>query len=216
MAKQIQIIRDGILLGEIESFGDWQTDIESVRGVIGEKLGANDHNVAIACMNHAYAFHMTAQMLEKARPFERTMAYSYVVNLAFAVELYLKTLCALTTKPEKFHFLDDLLKEVSPEALATIEGICPTVKTENCELNDLDGLRRALTAMRDVFRLWRYAFEPGKSSSVNVPWLKWSAAVLHLACRKRLDPLVMSKRLTKMVKGEGPPVFASRPRLTSR
>ena len=189
MAESQKVFYDGVFLGEFEGSDDPFVNIERLRSFVRERLGPNDHSVAIACMNQAVAFRRTAQLLMREK-FEKVMLYPLVVNLGFSIELYLKTLCATSGEPPKVHHLDKLLDKVPPEAIAAIERVIPTVKTKDCDLKDLSDLRHALTSMRNVFVEWRYAFERGKSGSFHLPWMIWTSDVLHRACVELLTPVV--------------------------
>jgi hypothetical protein len=181
MAESQKVYCGGVFIGEFEGSDDPFVNMQRFLSFLNERLGPNDYSVAIACMREARAFRRTAQLLW-AEKFEPEMAYPFVVNLAFSIELYLKALSGTSEKTPWGHPLDDLLGKVPPEGIAAIERVIPTVKTPDCDLKDLSGLRHAMTSMKEIFREWRYAFERGKSGSAHFPSMIWTSDVLHRTC----------------------------------
>lgn len=128
----------GALIGEFEGSSDPIENAARARSFIGEKLGRRERNVGLACMNEAVAFHRAALIIRDRQPFEPPMVFPYVVNLSFAVELFLKTLTATESTSLRGHNLNRLLDEVPTDRIQLIEKHCSSVKVEDCDLSHRD------------------------------------------------------------------------------
>lgn len=102
----------------------------------------------------------------------------YVVNMAFACELYLK---ALISNGERVsgHKWSDLFRQLSTEDKQEILST-PCFKGDSnfdCKIVENE----------KSFEEWRYYFEPDKSVSVDIVFMENFAMVLHDIIAKKLD-----------------------------
>ena len=95
----------------------------------------------------------------------------YVVNLAFACELYLKSLVSDGISQVRGHRWDDLFSKVSEKNQEAIHNH-PYFKGD-------DQFGKKLIENGKIFESWRYCFEPKKQAFVDLVFLEHFAEVVH-------------------------------------
>ena len=117
-----------------------------------------------------------------------------IVNMSFACELYFKSLLSDGNSETKGHYLNDLFEKLNTEQ-------------KNCIINHPrfkgdDDFYSNLVTYKRMFEDWRYCFEKGKNSSVDLVFLENLALVLHEVTEHDLN-----KYLSTKAKGLPPLLF---------
>jgi hypothetical protein len=107
----------------------------------------------------------------------------FVVNAAFALELYLKTLNRLYGKDlRRDHDLLVLFDELSPEAKEALrQEISKAPPTAG--IKDLVAFRAEIERVRHAFVEWRYLHERTRAGEIRFVELIFVLNVLHNTCR---------------------------------
>lgn len=113
-------------------------------------------------------------------------AGSFVVNSAFATELYLKTLGLLFGRKMHGHDLSKLFRELPPNALADIgKHLARLVPQDrwSSKITSMADLGAVLQRHRNTFKNWRYLHEREQAEEFNFKEAIFTLQVLHEACR---------------------------------
>ena len=102
-----------------------------------------------------------------------------IVNMSFACELYLKSLCSDGESEIWGHWLNDLFNELSDEVKEKIRNSAPFRGDERFESN--------LIEHGKLFETWRYCFEKEENCCVDVIFLENFAMVLHEIAKEELN-----------------------------
>jgi hypothetical protein len=105
-----------------------------------------------------------------------------VVNSAFSIELYLKTLGQIHGKSLKGHKLVELYDSLPPEAQQAIEKAIPA-SAKKRKLEGKVDFREYVTELNNTFVEWRYCYEVGQTNEVKIEPTIFAMEVLHEACR---------------------------------
>ncbi len=115
---------NGIIVGEVVATGDFQKDLEVFRQFLRDKGLHKEVTKVQAMFRQALSFATTAAHLYERdllkAPRNGLSVAPFVVNSAFSIELYLKTLHELQGKTARGHSLLDLydqLAETTRDAL---------------------------------------------------------------------------------------------------
>jgi hypothetical protein len=111
----------------------------------------------------------------------------FVVNSAFAIELYLKTLGQRYNTELRGHDLLDLFDGLPVDAHAALEQHFSKAKWP-CGITTLAEYRKVLEEMRTTFVEWRYMYENGRAREVRIPPMIFIMEVLHETCRAQESP----------------------------
>lgn len=103
-----------------------------------------------------------------------------IVNMAFACELYLKSLLSDGESETHGHFLDELFNKLDNTIKEQIKNH-PQFKGDS----DFDS---NLKANNRVFESWRYCFELGRECIVDIIFLEKFALVLHEITENEVSP----------------------------
>jgi hypothetical protein len=123
-----------------------------------------------------------ARDLATVPPTNGLSAVPFVVNLAFALELYLKTLGHLFGKALRGHDLLELFDALPPEGREALRQNLPKARWQ-CDITNLEEFRKVLSGLRSVFVDWRYLHEEGRTSEISFVPMIFIAEVLHAACQ---------------------------------
>lgn len=156
------IVVNGVVVGQYESTGDMKKDIEICHQYLKDKGLWKEVDISTMMFNQAQSFAKTANDLYtngiKASPRNFLCFTPFVVNAAFSIEVYLKTIHKMHGQERRGHSLNALYKSLPKEAKRIIEEVAHSTKnnyniTENIEfINYLSNLDRA-------FEQWRYIYE---------------------------------------------------------
>jgi hypothetical protein len=110
----------------------------------------------------------------------------FVVNSAFSIELYLKTLAQGHGNPLKGHELLKLYEALPATAIAAIQAEVPGCAA-NRRLNEPPDFRRYVHELNDAFVEWRYCYEKERTKAVHIEPTIFVMECLHNACRPLLE-----------------------------
>lgn len=131
---------------------------------------------------NAFAYVANATYVELANnrvPDKPIVAAPFVVNAAFSVELYLKTLHVVTSGSHAHqHKLLDLYDSLPDTRRTELQDQAVLVAAEHGEGPQVQ-LRNLLTMLNDAFVHWRYVYELPRSGTIH---LQQTILVMH-ACR---------------------------------
>lgn len=192
---------DGQLVGTIVSTGDYAQDfalmiaLRETKGFpikeVPKWMAMRQQAVDFAEVAHELWKNHLRVMPEGKRPFA---VVPYVMNSAFAIELYLKALSLKHgVKQPRIHQLKKLWNSQPPLARIAIAISIDEAK-KHCRLSAEPEIDIWLTELNEAFQEWRYSFdyEPIK---VTMDGIRFLHVLLYLACRVPLP-------------GESPPVDA--------
>jgi HEPN domain-containing protein len=106
----------------------------------------------------------------------------FVVNAAFALELYLKTLGHLFGRALRGHDLLGLFDALPPEGHEVLRQNLSKAKWQ-CGITNMEGFRNVLSDLRSAFIEWRYLHEKDRASEISFIPMIFVMEVLHVACQ---------------------------------
>lgn len=182
------IILNGIAVGEYESTGDTEADIEAVRQFLKDNDLHQETSPFKAAFNQAISFATASNYLYdkdlRQSPRNGASTAPFVVNAAFSIELYLKALALKHGVALRGHVLSKLYNELPIEAKAEIQEM-----TLRCAVDSELGLGETpdffayLSELDNTFIEWRYSFEKERTGVVQIQPTIFVMGVLHEACR---------------------------------
>jgi hypothetical protein len=182
-----QVMLNRIVVGEYVSTGDPKRDSEAALEVLKQKgvykkltLQQKMYNQAVsfaAAANDLYVKHLSSS------PFNGFATAPFVVNAAFSIEIYLKTLRSMSgeTKKKKSHSLLDLYDELGHEVKDAIAAKAIEHYRE-FGLSSPQGYREHVAHLSNAFETWRYIYEDESFVAVNIMPLIFVMKVLHEVC----------------------------------
>jgi hypothetical protein len=189
MSATKKLFFNGNFVTNYESTGDDRKDLELTRSILREKGLYQEINRERAMFNHAYAFATTSSYLYSKDlavvPRNGVSAVPFIVNSAFAIELYLKTLGQLHNAPSRGHDLLDLFDKLPESARAAIEKHFSLGKWQ-CGITTLEEYRKGLQELRGAFVEWRYLYESQDANEIKFQPMIFTMEVLHETCRTAL------------------------------
>jgi hypothetical protein len=184
------IYLNGVVVGELPSIGDSKKDTEAIRDFLKEKGLYKEVTVVQAMYNQAVSFATTAAHLHRTdllkAPRNGFSVAPFVVNSAFSIELYLKTLAQAHGKSLKGHELLKLFDALPQNAKQAIEKVIPTCAA-NRRLEEQPDFRMYISALNNAFVDWRYCYEDGRTNEVRIEPVIFVMECLHEACRPSLQ-----------------------------
>ena len=163
-----KILLNGIIVGEHESSGNYDEDILAVRSYLQTKglwknVSAND-----SMFSQANSFAETANVLyEKGlrkSPYNGSIVAPFIVNAAFSVEIYLKTILEAFGNPSRVHDLKRLFKSLNEEARAIVRTSADDVRARY-KLEEDVTIETCIRDLGHAFVKWRYRYEHEKLST---------------------------------------------------
>lgn len=156
------VILNGVIVGNYESTGDDKKDIEISRDILKKKGLWKKQEVVDMMFNQAQSFGYTANYLyEKDIKKQPRKFYSFapfVVNAAFSIEIYLKTLHKMYGKDIKGHSLSELYEALDKKCKSTIKQIAEETRNLYQIEKDKD-FEYYLSSLDTAFVKWRYIYE---------------------------------------------------------
>lgn len=188
MTKTLYV--NGLIVGEVPATGDHDKDIEVMRQFLRDKGLHREVTKVQAMFRQAISFSTTAahlyrQDLSKA-PRNGLSIAPFVVNSAFSIELYLKTLHELqSTSPGKEHHL---LKLYDGLTVATRDVVVRHALADGASygvrLTTADQFRGFMDELDSAFVDWRYCHESGNASRITIQPTILVMKAVHEACRE--------------------------------
>lgn len=181
---------NGIIVGEVEATGDVQKDMELARDFLKSKGLHKEVTLTQAMFRQAVSFSTTAAYIHKrdllTTPANGLSVAPFVVNSAFSIEIYLKTLLSLhdIVVPRK-HSLLTLYDRLPDSARSVIFDAAKRHSHEYQVVVSTENQFRGFVAELDTaFEEWRYLYEKGRAGPINIwPTILVMKAV-HEACKK--------------------------------
>jgi hypothetical protein len=193
MTEPRKIFVDGQFIGEVPNTGDNQKDVEAMAALMRAKGVHRTVTPDQAIFRQAVSFATTASYLYKkdlaAWPRNPMSVVPFVVNSAFALELYLKTLSLLYGKEQRGHDLLELFDELPADATDALRRNFDKT-TFSCGITETAAFRAEIERVRHAFVEWRYLHERNRAGEIRFPELIFVMNVLHDTCRAdfRLQP----------------------------
>jgi hypothetical protein len=190
MFRQKKIYVEGKFVGEVQipESADEDEEIALTRAFLQQKGLHKEISTLQMMFRQAVAFATTAADIHK-RDFTSTPARTgltiapFVVNAAFAVELYLKTIGVVRDQALRGHDLLTLFDALGADAKASIGDHFSKCKHQ-CGIDSIEGFRVALDELRNAFVEWRYLYEqPERRLKITFAPLIFVLEVLHETCR---------------------------------
>ena len=186
MVDTKELYLDGKLVGEYAATGDDHKDKELAIALLREKGLYQQTTLEQAMFRQAVSFATTASYLYTRDlttvPRNGLSVAPFVVNSAFALELYLKTLGQLYNKQMRGHDLLDLFDALPLEAHQALQRNF-VKSTWQCGITELADFRKTLEDMRRAFVEWRYLHETGRAGEIRFAPMIFVMEVLHEVCR---------------------------------
>lgn len=182
---------NGIVVGEVESTGDIDRDIEVARQFLDERGLRKEVSLFQGIYNQAVAFSTTSAYLHERdlrRPPPRKGASvaPFVVNSAFAIELYLKALAQKHGHSLRGHELLKLYKALPKVALIEIEKVRGKCALDRGLSEDIT-VASCLRDLNNAFVNWRYSYELERAGPIHIEPTIFVMQALHEACHVPTD-----------------------------
>jgi hypothetical protein len=181
------IFVNGILVGQVPATGDLESDVEAVREFMKARGLTAPSNPFRAIQGQAIAFANSAHAI-----YERFLSTTptrngltgvpFVVNSAFSIELYLKTLHEVHGTPQRGHRLLPLYDALPATTRATLESAAATSARDYLPPDEAVRtfkFRDFISDLDNAFVEWRYAHEAGRTPLVKFHPTILVMAVLH-------------------------------------
>ena len=179
------VLLNGIAVGEVEALGNDEQDVLAVREFLESRGLRKEVTPFQGAYNAALAFANTAAYLydrDLRRPPRRGQSVApFVVNAAFAIELYFKALALKHGKTLRGHELAQLHQNLPQAALSGIEQAIPSCAREH-SLTGPPDFARYVRELNDVYSEWRYYYEKEQAGKVEIEPTIFIMRVLHEAC----------------------------------
>ena len=201
MTEMKQIYFNGKLVGELPTAESDELEIEATSKFLEDKGLLRVPNATLVAFTQARSFAATSASL-----FERDLSKlprngasvaPFVVNSAFAIELYLKALGRLDGIELRGHDLLELFDALPSQTHAAIEQNFSKARWR-CGIATLAEFRQALKEMRRAFEEWRYLYEKERTGTIRFFQMIFAMEMLHATCERHeqiQSALQMSSRL---------------------
>jgi hypothetical protein len=176
---------DGKAIAEIVVTGDSARDAETARQVLKDKGLYTPPTLGNAMFRQAVSFATTSSYLYAKDlteiPRNQFSVVPFIVNAAFGIELYLKTLANIHGKTLTGHQLLKLYDSLPTKAKESIEVVVPEFAKQRAIKLPID-FRKCISELNDTFVVWRYIHETSNASEVNIQNMIFVMQCLHQIC----------------------------------
>jgi hypothetical protein len=185
---------NGVLIGEFDFTGDDVRDVEIVDKLLAERGLKQAVTLERSMFNQANSFaSASADIFEKHLlkvPSNGAAMSPFVVNIAFAIELFIKTLSIQHGKKLQGHEIKKLFKKLPGAAKDEIghhlRRLCTSSQWAD-GIKTMEGLRDVLEEVDTAFVDWRYLHEnPTKRLKITFKPTIFLSEVLHAACAEHI------------------------------
>jgi len=179
-----------IAVGNIAATGDHEADLQAVRQFLRGKGLHREVTTVQAMFRQALSFATTAAHLYRTdllkAPRNGLTVVPFVVNSAFAVELYLKTLHEVQgTNPGKEHHLLRLYDALTTATRhMVVKHALAEGKHYGAEMTTADQFREYVAELDGAFVDWRYCYEDGTASKISIQPTIVVMKATDAACRE--------------------------------
>lgn len=186
MREPRRVYFEGQFVGEVPDTGDMEHDLKAMSALLTSH-GLNPLSPNQAIFRQAAAFATNATYLfntglRGVPPPIPMNLIPFVVNAAFAVELYLKTIGGLYGLNLRGHDLLELFDELPEEAKELLQREISGAQPA-CVVKDLGGFRAEIERVRHAFVKWRYLHERNRAGEIRVVEFTHVINILHNTCR---------------------------------
>jgi HEPN domain-containing protein len=183
---QKTIYLNSAAVGEIIATGDPEQDMKAAQELLKEKGLYKEINKIDAMHSQANSFANTAKELYerdlKTTPIKNNMSMvPFVVNSAFSIEIYLKTLHIISGNKIKGHSLLSLYNSLDEKLKTIIQGAAQDL-SHHYTLEDEEDIVSCIKSLDKAFEQWRYAYEYEKLSYIGFQTSRFVYHVLHESC----------------------------------
>jgi HEPN domain-containing protein len=182
-------VLNGVVVGEMEATGDFEKDAELTIQFLKDKGLYQKPDSLKTIFRQALSFATTAAHLYKkglsSSPWNVHDVAPFVVNSAFSIELYIKTLAQHHGTVLKGHDLIKLLGALPAAARSDIDAVLPTCRLEFPPAGNPE-LRECISELANAFVDWRYLHEKTRASTIRIDRAIFVMKVMHEACRKAI------------------------------
>jgi len=187
MSKTIYV--NGVVVGDVETTGDVQEDIQLIREYLKSKGLHREVSMAQAMFRQALSFCRTAVHLYdrdlRNAPWNGLSAAPFVVNSAFSIELYLKTLHQLRGTSARGHSLLALYDTLSDESRDMVVSVAQRhALGYHVNVASAEVFRGFVAELDTAFVDWRYCYETGQTSQINIQPTILVMKAFDEACRQ--------------------------------
>jgi len=187
--KKKTIFVNGVIVGEVDATGDFQKDLGVVRQFLKDKGLHKEVTKVQAMFRQALSFATTAAHLHKQdllkAPRNGLSIAPFVVNSAFSIELYLKTLHELQGTSMRGHALLELYDALSDKTREAIFRLATSNAVRyQVSLGTPKQFRSFVSELNNSFMEWRYLYETGSVGSVTIQPTILVMAALHDTCKE--------------------------------
>ena len=186
MAKK-DILLDGIVVGSLEATGDPLKDAETVQDFLKERGLHKEVSINDAMYRQANSFAELANSIYKKdlqkSPYKGSSVSPFVVNAAFSIELYLKTIHSIYgNKVKGRHHLANLYRKLPTKGKDFFNKAANDVRPRYKLEPNVDILS-SLKDLSKAFEQWRYIYE-FDGLSVELQSIRYTMHVAHEACSR--------------------------------
>lgn len=179
----------GTYLGSDDPEEDQAAAVEALRA----KGLLNPPSIARAMLNQADSFAFVANELYKRlnvkglidRPL---LIAPFVVNAAFSIELYLKTLQELAGGAKRGHKLVELFNALQQTQQDELQAQTIQLAAKQKHAPEIQ-LRNILLMLNDSFERWRYVYETPRTGLVNMRQAMLAMEATRTVCFKSMNAL---------------------------
>jgi hypothetical protein len=180
-----ELVLNGVVVGEVEVTGDSDTDAALALQFLKDKGLYKKPDPLKAMFGQALSFATTASYIRNKdllrSPWNGLSVAPFIVNSAFSIELYLKTLAKIYNQPRTGHDLLELFDSLPPEARQGIDAVLPGLK-DWAPAGGVD-LRTCISELKTAFVDWRYLYENTAKKEIKIDRVIFVLKVLDETCR---------------------------------
>jgi hypothetical protein len=178
---------DGKPVGQVEATGDTMKDMEIARRFLRESGFEREVTIFQAMYRQALSFASAANYVYvndlNKTPVNPLGIAPFVVNSAFSIEVYLKTIHQLSGKSVKGHKLRAIYDSIPIEWQSKIHDAAKRFSIE-FNIKDFNEFPNYIKELDDAFVEWRYLYEKERTSEVKILPTIYVMKVLHEVCRE--------------------------------
>lgn len=183
--KMKTVYLNGVAVGQVPAMGSVEKDLEVAQQFLKDKGLYKETKLVEAMFRQAVSFCNTSAYIYERdllkAPRNGLGVAPFVVNSAFSIELYLKTLGQIHGESLKGHKLVELYDSLPTEAQQAIEKAIPASAKKRMLEGKVD-FREYIAELNNTFVEWRYCYEVGQTSEVKIEPTIFVMEVLHEAC----------------------------------
>jgi hypothetical protein len=184
-----ELLLNGVVVGQVEHTGDFEKDAATCLQFIKDKGLYEKPDPVKTFFRQALSFATTASHLYKkglsSHPWNVHDVSPFVVNSAFSIELYLKTLAQHHGTVLKGHDLLKLLGALPAAARNDIKAVLPRCRLEFPPGGNPE-LRECVAELANAFVEWRYLHEKMRATTIRIDRAIFVMKVMHEACKKAI------------------------------